>query len=333
MKNWFERRWYAAAPPPRWLRPLAQLYGRIAQRRRARFLKQRGKQAPVAVPVVVVGNISIGGTGKTPFVIWLVERLREWGWSPGVVSRGYGGRAPGYPYAVTTDSDPALCGDEPLLIVRRTGVLLQVDPDRRRAVAALLAQGKVDIVITDDGLQHYRLPRDFEICVVDGRRGLGNGWLLPAGPLREPAQRLDEVGLVVVNGEGWQPAGTVPTLVMQLALGDAWPLAGGVPMPLFRWRGKPVHAVAGIGNPQRFFDALTAAGLQVEPHPFPDHHAFSAADLAFGDDLPVLMTEKDAMKCLGFAPAAAWAVPATAQIDAAGTARVQQSLQSLKRTV
>ncbi len=333
VKNWFERRWYSDAPPPRWLRPLAKLYQRIALRRRARFLNQRGKLTTIAVPVIVVGNISVGGTGKTPFVIWLVEALRERGWSPGVVSRGYGGRAPHYPYAVTASSDPAHCGDEPLLIARRTGAPLWVDPDRKRAVAALLAQGDVDVVVTDDGLQHYRLPRDLEICVVDGRRGLGNGWLLPAGPLREPTQRLDEVGLVVVNGEGWKPAGAVPTLVMQLALGDAWPLAGGVPMPLFRWRGKRVHAVAGIGNPQRFFDALTAEGLQVEPHPFPDHHAFSAADLAFGDDLPVLMTEKDAMKCLAFAPATAWAVPATAQIDAAGIARVQQSLQSLKRTV
>jgi tetraacyldisaccharide 4'-kinase len=308
------------------------MYGRIAQRRRTRLLQQRDAASPIPVPVVVVGNISIGGTGKTPFVIWLVEQLRQWGWSPGVVSRGYGGRAPSYPHRVTATDDPAVCGDEPLLIARRTGVPLFVDPDRRRAVAALLAQGGVDIIVTDDGLQHYRLPRDFEICVVDGRRGLGNGWLLPAGPLRELPARLDAVGLVVVNGEGWSPPDSIPHLVMKLALEDAWPLRGGVPLPLFRWRGQKVHAVAGIGHPQRFFDALAAEGLLIEPHPFPDHHAFSAADLDFGDDLPVLMTEKDAMKCLDFAPAAAWAVPASAQIDTAAGARVQQSLQSLKRT-
>ncbi len=329
MSSWLERRWYSTAPAPLYLRPLSHLFGAIAARRRE--AQHHWAQARrLAVPVVVVGNVAVGGAGKTPFTIWLVEQLRAWGWRPGVISRGYGGRAPNYPLLVTSGSDAAECGDEPLLIARRTGVPLIVDPNRLRAAQQLERRADVDIIVADDGLQHYRLPRDLEICVVDGRRGLGNGWLLPAGPLRESADRLDQVDLVVVNGGGWSAAGAVPCLKMQLGLTDAWPLAGGVPMPLFRWRGKPVHAVAGIGHPQRFFDALAAEGLEVIAHPFPDHHRFSAADLDFADDLPVLMTEKDAVKCQGLGVASAWAVPATAVLAPADAERVRQSVDTLK---
>ncbi len=325
-----ERRWYRTdLPPPAALRPLAHWFGGIAARRARR---QRETAPRLSVPVVVVGNISVGGTGKTPFVIWLVGQLRRWGWRPGIVSRGYGGKAPAYPYTVTPQTDAAVCGDEPLLLARRLGVPLLVDPDRRRAAQALIEQHGVDIVVTDDGLQHYRLARDFEICVVDGKRGLGNGWLLPAGPLREPPSRLENVGLVVVNGEGWNPPpASAPALRMRLALGEAWPLAGGPAMPLFRWYGKTVHAVAGIGHPQRFFDALAEEGIDVVAHPFPDHHRFRVEDLDFGDELPVLMTEKDAVKCLAFAPATCWAVPADARIDADAAEAVRKSLDALRR--
>lgn len=329
MSAWLLRRWYSEAPPPAALRPLARGFASLAARRR-RVQTLHAQRKPLPLPVIVVGNIAVGGAGKTPMVIWLVEQLRAWGWKPGVISRGYGGRAPRYPFAVHAHTDPMLCGDEPLLIVRRTGVPMVVDPQRLRAAHSLIGSGLVDVIVADDGLQHYRLPRDLEICVVDGRRGLGNGWTLPAGPLREPPERLAETDLIVVNGGDWQAPAAVPSVAMRLRLGDAWPLAGGVTMPLFRWRGQRVHAVAGIGHPQRYFDALAEEGIEVIPHAYPDHHPFRAADLVFGDDLPVLMTEKDAMKCLGFTPGACWAVPASAQFAPADVERVRESLKLIE---
>ncbi len=328
MRGALERRWYRAEAPPALLQPLSRLFGCIALAR-ARHLRIAAR--PLSIPVVVVGNISVGGTGKTPFVIWLVDQLRRDGWRPGIVSRGYGGKPSRTPLQVTPETDAAQCGDEPLLMARRLGVPLMVDPDRRRAAQALVDAHAVDLIVADDGLQHYRLARDYEICVVDGRRGLGNGWLLPAGPLREPPSRLRTVDLVVINGEGWAPPASTPSLTMRLSLDDAWPIAGGPPMPLFRWKGKTVHAVAGIGHPQRFFDALAGEGIEVRSHPFPDHHRFRAADLAFDDDLPVLMTEKDAVKCRTFAPATCWAVPVHAQIDVAAAEHVRKSIDALRR--
>lgn len=324
MKAWLERRWYTPRPPPLALRPLAALYGALAA---ARARRLRAAAVHVTVPVIVVGNISIGGTGKTPFTIWLVERLREWGWRPGVVSRGYGGRAPRYPHRVAPDGDPRLSGDEPLLIAQRCGCPVVVDPDRVSAARALLADGAVDIIVSDDGLQHYRLARDLEICLVDGRRGLGNGALLPAGPLREPAARLAAVDLLIINGDGWQAAGA---LRMQLRSGTLRRLVDGASCPLADFRGTSVHAVAGIGDPSRFFASLGAAGLRLREHPFADHHAFAAADLAFGDEWPVIMTEKDAVKCRAFADARLWAAPVDAQLDEAATARVRQCIERLR---
>jgi tetraacyldisaccharide 4'-kinase len=322
-----QARWYADAPAPLLLRPLAALYALIATRRRARL-----QQAAVHVelPVIVVGNIAVGGTGKTPVTIWLIERLRAWGWRPGVVGRGYGGRAPRYPYAVTTESDPAHCGDEPLLIARRSGCPVVVDPDRVAAARALTARGDVDIIVADDGLQHYRLARDLEIGVVDGVRGLGNRALLPAGPLREPATRLQELDLVVVNGAGWNEPLLRP-LHMELQATRSLSMAGDATRPLQDFRAQSVHAVAGIGHPPRFFATLRAAGIDVREHPFADHHRFTAADLDFGDALPVLMTEKDAVKCARFAQPHWWAVPVDAVLSAADTLRVQESVARLRK--
>ncbi|MFA5939904.1 MAG: tetraacyldisaccharide 4'-kinase [Sinimarinibacterium sp.] len=328
MKSWLETRWYASVPPPILLRGLSRLYRLVAERRRMRLSQAA---TPLPVPVIVVGNISVGGTGKTPFVIWLVEHLREWGFRPGVVSRGYGGRAPAYPFRVTADSDPSCSGDEPLLIARRGACPVMVDPDRSAAAHALLARGDVDLIVADDGLQHYRLARDLEICVIDGARGLGNGALLPAGPLREPSARLHEVGLVVVNGAGWDDA-TLRPLRMHLAADRVWPLAGGAQRTLQSFAGQAVHAVAGIGNPSRFFDSLRAAGIVVREHAFADHHRYSAADLAFGDELPLLMTEKDAMKCMSFARPHWWAVAVSAQLSPPDAARVQESATGLRNT-
>ena len=327
MQAWLERRWYSAEPPPALLLPLAALYGSIAEGRRRRLSAQAVK---LPLPVIVVGNLSVGGTGKTPFTIWLVQRLREWGWKPGVISRGYGGRAAAYPLRVSPQTEPAVCGDEPALIVRRLQCPLAVAPDRVAAARLLIESREVDILVADDGLQHYRLARDLEICVVDGARGFGNGALLPAGPLRELPQRLNEVSLVVVNGSCAAAVG-VEAVDMQLRSGSVRSLGSGALRPLEAYAGRAVHAVAGIGNPSRFFATLRRSGLLPVEHAFPDHHEYRLADLQFGDDLPVLMTEKDAVKCARFAQAQHGFVPVDAEIDAAQTARVRKLIEALKR--
>lgn len=326
LRHWLVSRW-ERSPPPAALLPLSALFGRLAARRRAR-LQAQAERLPV--PVIVVGNLSVGGTGKTPFVIWLVERLREAGWKPGVISRGYGGRAPTYPLAVAAQTPVAHSGDEPLLIALRTGAPVQVAPDRVAAARALLARSDVDVLVADDGLQHYRLMRDLEICVVDGRRGLGNGALLPAGPLREPPQRLAEIPLVAVNGGGGVLAHP-GRFDMHLVPGEVTPLSGGASSPLADWHGRRVHAVAGIGHPPRFFDLLRAAGLEVIEHAFADHQAYAAGQLDFAGDDPVLMTEKDAVKYRSWAGPRHFMLPVSARIDATGRGLVQQSLNRLRR--
>jgi tetraacyldisaccharide 4'-kinase len=323
MRAWLESVWYGAKPSPLPLRALAALYGGLAAAAAARR-RRRARQLPV--PVIVVGNITAGGTGKTPLVVHLAEILRQRGLRAGVISRGYGGRAPRYPLRVTANTDVRHSGDEPALIARRSGVPVAVAPDRVAAAKLLLDEGGIDVLIADDGLQHYRLARAAEICVVDGARGLGNGRLLPAGPLREPPARLDSVDLIVVNGGGWRPASSagVPIIDMHMAIADAIALGDGRRRSLADFAGKHVHAVAGIGHPERFFASLRQKGINVLPHPFPDHHRFSAVDLNFPGDHPVLMTEKDAVKCRSFARDDCWEVPAAAVFDATAAALVQQ---------
>ncbi|HVT36999.1 MAG TPA: tetraacyldisaccharide 4'-kinase, partial [Nevskiaceae bacterium] len=283
LRRWLEQQWQAQHAPAA-LRPLSLVYGGVSATRRA-LLSARTPKLPL--PVVVVGNISVGGTGKTPFTVWLVERLRAWGWKPGIVSRGYGGHAPHYPLRVRRETPPEHSGDEPAMLVRRLGCPLYVAPDRVAAARALIGSGEANIIVADDGLQHYRLPRDLEICIVDGQRRFGNGALLPAGPLREPPRRLAEVNLVVINGSDW--ACPAPARVrMDLAAREPQPLAGGAPRPWAQFAATRVHAIAGIGNPARFFDTLRAHGLDPIEHAFPDHHEFVTGDLNFGDRLPVL---------------------------------------------
>ena len=326
MRRWLLRRWYASQPAPWFLQPLSLLFGFVARLRRRR---QQAKQERLPLPVIVVGNIAVGGTGKTPFVIWLVERLREWGWKPGVVSRGYGGQSREWPQRVTAESDPRQVGDEPVLIARRADCPIAVGPDRVAAARLLIASGEVDIIVSDDGLQHYRLARDLEIAVVDASRKLGNNQLLPAGPLREPPKRLQELDLVVVNGKGW----TAPVerqINMHLFSIEVRALKGDASRPISKFVGQTVHAVAGIGNPARFFSMLSQHNIRLIMHPFPDHHPYQSGDLEFGDDLPVLMTEKDAVKCRAFAAAHHWVVPADAGISPMHTALVQELVQALK---
>lgn len=296
------------------LLPLSALFATIAAARRS--LYRLGVLRPVAVarPVIVVGNISAGGTGKTPLVAWLAHRLAERGFRPLVITRGYGGTCNAIS-EVKPDSDPASLGDEAVLLARRTGCPVWRGADRPAVVhAALAAHPDCDCVISDDGMQHYRLARSLEIAVIDGARGFGNGLPLPAGPLREPVTRLDDVDAIVING----------TARRRLPEGYAMRLAGNTIVnmverhrskPLRGKSGRPIHAVAGIGHPERFFGALRDAGINVIEHAFPDHHAYTPADLDFGDDIPVIMTEKDAVKCFAFAQEDWWYVPVEAVVD------------------
>jgi tetraacyldisaccharide 4'-kinase len=301
--------WYGNRPSPWWTRPLAALYGGVTAMRRAMYRGDWLRSERLPVPVIVVGNIVAGGAGKTPLAIALVQALRERGFRPGVVSRGYGGSARA-PMLLDAQPDPTVVGDEPALIKLQTGAPVAVGAKRVEAARLLLSEG-VDVIIADDGLQHYALARDIEICVIDGVRRFGNGRLLPAGPLREPESRLRDVDFVVCNG-GMARDGEV---AMRLVLSNAVALADSATVrPLATFSNQSVHAIAGIGNPGRFFESLRANGIDVIEHLFPDHHRYVAADLDFGDGLPALMTEKDAVKCRAFAKENAWAVPVTADL-------------------
>ncbi|MGP3790654.1 tetraacyldisaccharide 4'-kinase [Pseudomonas sp. B392_1p] len=291
--------WYRGHPGLALLRPLEALYRRVVERKRAAFLAGEGEIYRSPVPVIVVGNITVGGTGKTPMILWLIDHCRARGLRVGVVSRGYGAKPPSWPWRVTAEQPASEAGDEPSLIVRRTGVPLVIDPDRPRAVRALLEQEALDVILCDDGLQHYRLARDLELVLIDAARGLGNRRCLPAGPLREPVERLASVDALLYNGAvADEPDGyaftLTPTELVRVANGERRPLNH---FPA----GQALHAVAGIGNPQRFFATLEALNWRPIPHAFADHAQYSAEQLRFSPSLPLLMTEKDAVKCRDFA--------------------------------
>ena len=318
--------WYGARGSL-WLAPLSLLYGTVMSLRGFLYRVGLRHRVKVGVPVVVVGNLTVGGTGKTPLVAWLESKLAAVGLRVASVSRGYGGRARGVT-RVTLHSRASEVGDEPLLLARRAQATVFIGRDRVAAARAAVADG-ADIVISDDGLQHLALVRHCEIVVIDGQRGFGNGCLLPRGPLRESPRRLRRVNAVVVNGATTAPGFKLPSFVshtlfgMHMRPGDAHPVAGGAALrSLASFRDTGVHAVAAIGNPRRFFDTLREAGLKVYEHPMPDHHAFKTGDLNFGDSLPVLMTEKDAVKCASFADERCWYVPVTAEFPEADTRRL-----------
>jgi tetraacyldisaccharide 4'-kinase len=315
--------WYGKGRLPWWCRPLALLYGVVMRARRQFYQRGWLRSEKLPVPVIVVGNLTAGGTGKTPLTLALVDALRARGYTPGVVSRGYGG-SQREPMLLDDAPDPRSVGDEPCLI-RTRGVAVAVGRDRPAAARLLLSAG-CDVVIADDGLQHYRLARDIELCVIDGERRFGNGRLLPAGPLREPRARLESVDFRVCNG-GVPGPGEVS---MQLRGGTVRSLQDTSEQSLAVFRGQRVHVVAAIGNPQRFFDSVRAAGIEIIPHAFADHHAFSAADLRFGGALPVLMTEKDAVKCRGFAQPGWWSVPVQAILPASFFDAIYASVQSAR---
>ncbi len=312
-----QRAWYEREPRP-WLYPLwplSLLFNVAAAWRRQR---ERARARPRGeAPVIVVGNISLGGTGKTALLIALAREFRRRGFAPGVISRGYGANSGAFPRLAQADSDPAECGDEPVLIAVSTGCPVVVDPDRNRALERLLTDFKVDLVLSDDGLQHYRLHRDVEIIVVDGERRFGNGLTLPAGPLREPVQRLGEADFVVVNGEpdrafDWplrpHAVAMEPKTLVNLHSGEERPFNESAFFP-----DEVLQLVCGIGNPERFFKLMRQLPNPIAQFEFPDHYRFRAEDFAGGGidaRQPVVMTEKDAVKCRGFARDNFWALRA-----------------------
>lgn len=292
------------------------VFGCVVRLRRALYRAGVLRSYRVPVPVVVVGNITAGGTGKTPLVLWVCDFLREQGYEPGIVSRGYGGR--GETMVVRGSSAPEIAGDEPVLLAQRSRCPVWIGRNRFVAARALIAANPgCDVIVSDDGLQHYGLQRDVEIAVIDGSRATGNGLPLPAGPLRESTSRLAEVDAVVVTGGLPSPATNAKTFAMRLdgnvfrnLLNPAFHQEAGA------FHGKQTHAIAGIGNPARFFDHLQRLGMSFVAHAFPDHHAFSQSDLEFGEASAVVMTEKDAIKCIRFARENHWVLPVDAQVDA-----------------
>ena len=314
--RWLQRQWFAQRrlSPALWfLLPLSWLYRLLSGLHRRSVRAER-----LPVPVVVVGNITVGGAGKTPATIWLAQQLLARGRRPGIISRGYGGSA-SRPCPVGATATAAEVGDEPILLARRSGVPVWVGRDRAAAGRALLAaHPEVDLLLCDDGLQHYRLARDVELAVFDGR-GAGNGRLLPVGPLREPLARLAEVDAVICNGPADPRLPAAPQrFAMDLQAGDFYRLdLPAMTCTAGQLAGRRLYALAGIGDPGRFFRSLASLGLAVSEHPFPDHHAYSAADLAFAADGVLLMTEKDAVKCGGLTSGETWVLPVAAGLSPA----------------
>jgi tetraacyldisaccharide 4'-kinase len=330
--------WHTVNWKSRLLSPLGRLVCWEAARRLRRFRQAASQRAADGPSVIVVGNLVVGGTGKTPFIVWLGRQLQQRGLRIGIISRGYGGRAKHWPQRVTPLSDAALVGDEPVLLARQLNCPIVVSAKRRDALALLQREHPLDVIISDDGLQHYALPRDIEVVLLDAQRGLGNGLCLPAGPLREPATRLQSVDFIVYNGgvpdtvEFAQKTFGMrlqPACFRQL-LDESQRL---VPEA---FAGQPANALAGIGHPRRFFDTLRRLQIRIEEHAFADHHAFTRADLsAFGDEKPLLMTEKDAVKCSPIAQMEQqrhwWFLEVTPQADDELLAQILHRLDTLKR--
>jgi tetraacyldisaccharide 4'-kinase len=320
--------WYGRHPLALALAPLSWLFCGVVGLRRAAYRAGLLRSYRAPVPVIVVGNLSVGGTGKTPLVIWLAKFLLEQGFRPGIVSRGYGGNAKTWPQAARADSDPRTVGDEAIVLAKHSaGCPVAVGPDRPAAVRSLIDTHRCNVIISDDGMQHYAMQRDIEIAVVDDLRRFGNGLCLPAGPLREPLRRLKDVQFVVSRGAAMQGE-----IGMKYQVG---PLRGVInehlAQPLSALRGQSVHAIAALGDTERFFNRLRDEGLKIRPHAFPDHHFFRVQDIDFKDDLPVIMTEKDAVKCRAFAQPRHWYLAMEAQLPASFGEQVLKLLQAIRR--
>lgn len=315
------RWWLEDGLPARLLAPVAAVFAALVRLRRESYRRGWRRSAKMPVPVLVVGNVFVGGTGKTPLVLWLARQLRKQGRRPGIVTRGYGGRSPHWPRRVAAGSDPLEVGDEAVLLARRSGCPVAAGPDRAAAARSLLEE--CDVLISDDGLQHYALARDREIVVFDGRRGAGNGRCFPAGPLREPLSRAAAADLVIASNEGgdWRYRYRLQP--------SAWVnLRSGERLPPQAFAGTAARAIAGIGNPERFFDCIRALGVQARVQAFPDHHRYRPEELEAGEE-PLLMTEKDAVKCAGFAQPQWWFLAVDAVPEPAAEAALFAVLEEL----
>ncbi len=308
------------------LLPLSALFYLMSHLRKFLYRTAIIKSYKSPVPVIVVGNISVGGTGKTPLIIELVKQLQAIGKKPGVISRGYGGAANNWPQIVNEKTNAKTVGDEPQLIFQRTKCPFVAGPNRRDDIELLLKKFACDVVLSDDGLQHYAMQRDIEIAVVDAKRKFGNGFCLPSGPLREPVSRLKQVDLVLLNGGGSDEMSFNMQATNCHSVGDNQAEA----KALSFFSGKTVHAIAGIGNPARFFSMLEKNNINVIPHEFEDHYNFKKSNVCFDDELPVLMTEKDAIKCESFALKNAWAVPVEIKLSESAQNKLNVMLSDLK---
>jgi tetraacyldisaccharide 4'-kinase len=328
------RLWYGGTPLYRLLLPLAWLFQIVVAVRRWAYRVSLFKSQRVGAPVIVVGNITAGGTGKTPVTLWLAQSLVKRGFRPAIISRGYGAAPGERPLQADSDSDPAAVGDEAILLASRSECPVVVHPDRVAAARMAVASG-ADVLIADDGLQHYRLARDFEIAVVDGSRGIGNGALMPAGPLREPVSRLDEVDAVLVHRDADGELGFLRRqsdsrpLQFWLRPGRVAKVNASEVRQIGDFAGMTVHAVAGIGHPERFFRLLESCSIKVYRHPLPDHAEIVPGDIAFEDDLPVLMTEKDAVKCRWLDTRKCWYVVVDLAFEGSGENRLLEQIESV----
>ena len=306
-----QKSWYNKSGLTAFLQPVSWLFCLIVQIRRLFFHIKIFRTTQLDVPVIVVGNLTVGGTGKTPLVIELANLLKKYGYHPGIISRGYGGKARTWPQQVRSDGDPSMVGDEAILIARRTHCPMAVGADRVASSQALLKYTDCDVIISDDGMQHYALARDIEISVIDGIRRYGNEKCLPAGPLREPIKRAEQVNFKVTNGIAGPDEFAMSYKAEKLCRADD----PEVTLDIDSLKNQTVHAIAGIGNPQRFFDNLKSSGLDIIEHAFPDHYPFKKEDLDFGEIQPIVITEKDAVKCQRFYLHNVWYQPIKAELD------------------
>ena len=316
--NGLEKNWYCISPLHILLWPISLLFRVVSSIRRQLYAVDILHRFKLPVPVIVIGNITVGGTGKTPFTLWLAQQLLDEGLHPGIISRGYTKtkkQRPDAPHCVQINDSPDIVGDEPLLMVQRDLCPVWIGRNRVAVAQALLqAHPECDVILSDDGLQHYRLQRDIEIAMVDGSRGFGNGLLLPAGPLREPVSRLKSIDFVVING-GKAADGEY---AMRLVGSSFYNLLNpNITLSANAFSGQNVHAIAGIGHPERFFSHLKQLGITAETHAFPDHHSYAESDIGFKDADAILMTEKDAVKCALFATEQCWVFRVDAEIDPA----------------
>ncbi len=326
-KSWYRDKWLNF-----WLLPLTALFFLLSHSRRLWLTQIKKASKNNEIPVVVVGNINIGGTGKTPLTCRLVELLTEKDIKVGIISRGYGSSAPHYPYALSKGESAQVVGDEPKLLRDRLGCPVVIGSDRNAAIELLSQQG-VDLILSDDGLQHYKMARDYEIVVLDASRKLGNGWLLPAGPLREGAWRLNTVDCIIYNGSGSSIESSFDRDELSMEIAPiAWVNASTRERkPLDYFAGKKLHAIAGIGNPQRFFNTLDELKVEHQDHVFVDHHAFVNTDLRLADQFSsqLVMTEKDWVKCAGFADDSMWYLEISARLNNQLETKLMKGLTSL----